>query len=149
MKMKKACEATNLTERAIRLYIAKGLITPSQQNGLIDFSPADIQHLRDIGCLRQMDFSMEQIGAMIINAGDIPDILAARRDAARAGAAHEEDVFAALSNLDTADLTDLHTLADGIRARSVIPALNFTQFDEITEEERRLASEMASKAVDR
>lgn len=148
MKMKKTCEATNLTERAIRLYITKGLITPSQHNGLIDFSPADIQHLRDIGCLRQMDFSVEQIGAMIASAADIPAILAARRDAARAGAAHEEAVFAALSNLEAGVLTDLHALADGIRARSVVPALNFTQFDEITEEERRLAAAEAGKAVD-
>ena len=54
MKMKKACEATSLTERAIRLYIAKGLITPGQKDGLIDFSPEDIQHLRDISCLRQI-----------------------------------------------------------------------------------------------
>ena len=149
MKMKKACEATNLTERAIRLYISKGLITPNQKDGLIDFSPEDIQHLRDIGCLRQMDFTMEQIGAMIANAKEIPGIMAARRDAALAGSAHEEAVFAALSNLNATELTDLHVLADGIRARSVSPTLNFTQFDEISDEARHLAAAEASVAVDR
>ena len=149
MKMKKACEATNLTERAIRLYISKGLITPGQKEGLIDFSPEDIQHLRDIGSLRQMDFTMEQIGAMIANEEEIPDILAARRDAALSGSAHEEAVFAALSNLNATELTDLHALADGIRARSVSPTLNFTQFDEISDEARHLASAEASAAVDR
>ena len=149
MKMKKACEATNLTERAIRLYISKGLITPNQKDGLIDFTPEDIQHLRDIGCLRQMDFTMEQIGAMIANEEEIPDILAARRDAAQAGSAHEEAVFAALSNLNATELTDLHVLADGIRARSVSPTLNFTQFDEISDEARHLAAAEASAAVDR
>ena len=149
MKMKKACEATNLTERAIRLYISKGLITPGQKDGLIDFTPEDIQHLRDIGCLRQMDFTMEQIGAMIANAEEIPDILTARRDAAQAGSAHEEAVFAALSNLNATELTDLHALADSIRARSVSPTLNFTLFDEISDEARHLASAEASAAVDR
>ena len=149
MKMKKACEATNLTERAIRLYIAKGLITPNQKDGLIDFTPEDIQHLRDIALLRQMDFTMEQIGGMIANAEDIPAILAARREAAQAGSAHEGAVFAALSNLNDVSLTDLHALADSIRARSMSPTLNFSQFDEITEEERCRASAAASKEVER
>ena len=53
MKMKKACEATFLTERAIRLYISKGLITPRQVNGQIDFSPEDIILLQDIALFRQ------------------------------------------------------------------------------------------------
>lgn len=148
MKIKKACEATDLTERAIRLYISKGLIMPRQKDGLIDFSPEDIRLLRDIGLLRQMDFSVEQI-AGLIGGVDIPAILAARRDAALSGADREGEVAAALSSLQAAEMADVHALADGIRARSVIPTLNFTQFDEMSAEARREEARAASRDVDR
>lgn len=149
MKMKKACEATALTERAIRLYISKGLIIPRQKDGLIDFSPEDIQHLRDIALLRQLDFSMEQIAGMQGNAEDIPHILASRLEAAHAGAAHEQEVIALLTTLEPEGCTSLHEVADGIRTNRVTPTLNFTQFDEITDEARQLESMAASKEVDR
>ena len=149
MKMKKACEATALTERAIRLYISKGLIIPCQKDGLIDFSPEDIQHLRDIALLRQLDFSMEQIAGMQDDAANIVPILAARAEAARAGEAHEQEVAALLAHLAPESCAGLHGVADGIRANRVSPVLNFTQFDEITSEERHLESLAASKAVDR
>lgn len=149
MKMKKACEATALTERAIRLYISKGLIIPCQKDGLIDFSQEDIQHLRDIALLRQLDFSMEQIAGMQDDAAHIVPILAARAEAARAGEAHEQEVAALLAHLAPESCTSLHGVADGIRANRVSPVLNFTQFDEITSEERRLESLAACKAVDR
>lgn len=148
MKMKKACEATALTERAIRLYISKGLITPRQVDGLIDFSPEDVQLLRDIALLRQMDFSMEQIAGLISGA-EIPSILAARREAALSGAEQESEVAAALTGLEAADLADIHALADGIRARSVIPALNFAQLDEVDADVRRQEARIASREVDR
>lgn len=148
MKMKKACEATFLTERAIRLYISKGLIAPRQVNGLIDFSPEDVQLLRDIALLRQMDFSVEQIAGMI-SGKEIPAILAARREAALSGAERESAVAAALSGLEAATLTDVHALADGIRARRVSPVLNFAQLDEMDEDVRRQEAAEASQAVDR
>lgn len=149
MKMKKACEATALTERAIRLYISKGLIVPRQKDGLIDFSPEDIQLLRDIGCLRQLDFSVEQIAGMIGQAEDIPYIVAARIDAALAGAGHEQMVSEALTGLEPEALGSLHALTDGIRAQRVSPELNFAQFDEISDEDRQAESLTASHEVDR
>lgn len=149
MKMKKACEATALTERAIRLYISKELIVPRQKDGLIDFSPEDIQLLRDIGCLRQLDFSVEQIAGMIGQAEDIPYIVAARIDAALAGAGHEQMVSEALTGLEPEALGSLHALTDGIRAQRVSPELNFAQFDEISDEDRQAESLTASHEVDR
>lgn len=149
MKMKKACEATALTERAIRLYIRKGLILPQQREGLIDFSPEDIRLLQDIALLRQLDFSIEQIAGMIEDAQNIPVVIAARRDAARAGAERENQVCEALTGLEASALGSLRTVTDGIRAQRVIPVLNFTQFDEISDEERRQESSAAIAEVDR
>lgn len=147
MKMKKACEATSLTERAIRLYISKGLITPRQKDGLIDFSPEDVQRLQDIALLRQADFSMEQIARMLANASDIPAILAARSDAARAGAEHESELYGILTALEPGEMINLHTLSDGIRARRIIPAPDFARFDEISDESRQAETHFARREV--
>lgn len=57
--------------------------------------------------------------------------------------------MAALTGLATKELAGLHALADGIRASSVNPALNFIQFDEMPDEVRRIASAEASKEVER
>lgn len=149
MKMKKACEATALTERAVRLYISKGLITPRQKDGLIDFSPEDIQLLQDIALLRQMDFTMEQIAGMQRKVEDIPAILAARLDAARAGAAHEQEVLVVLDGLGNECHASLRGVADGIRAGWVMPEPNFARFDEISEELRQQETLHASMTVDR
>lgn len=149
MKMKKACEATTLTERAIRLYISKGLIVPQQRDGLIDFSAEDITLLQDIALLRQMDFSIEQIAGMLSDAQNIPAIIAARRDAARAAAERENQVCEALTGLESASMSSLHAMTDGIRAQRVVPALNFTQFDELNDEERQQESSAAMIEVDR
>lgn len=149
MKMKKACEATYLTERAVRLYISKGLITPQQKNGLLDFSPEDIQHLQDIALFRQLDFTIEQIAGMIAHEADIPAILAARKEATQSSITREDKVLTALIGLESEELSSLHTLADSIRARQVIPAPNFSQFDEIDDDTRRTEALAASQEVDR
>lgn len=147
MKMKKACEATALTERAIRLYISKGLITPRQKDGLIDFSPEDIQLLQDIALLRQADFSMEQIARMLANASDIPAILAARADAACASAEHESELYGILTALEPGETISLHALSDGIRARRIISAPDFARFDEISDELRQTETRLARREV--
>lgn len=137
MKMKKACEATSLTERAIRLYLSKNLIVPRQVNGLIDFSPEDIQHLKDIAVLRQFDFTIEQISSMIHEPAAISDIIRVRLDNAQAGIEHENEVCDILGKLDGETFDSLHSVAAQIREqRAEPPEPDFCRFDEITDEER-------------
>lgn len=148
MKMKKACEVTSLTERAIRLYLSKRLIVPNQVNGIIDFSAEDIQRLRDIATLRQCDFTIEQIASMIADAETIPEILKVRMDSARASADHENEVSEALGKLEAAQCGSIHAIADQIRERRMhAPELYFCQFDEITDEERQQQHQAASEAL--
>jgi DNA-binding transcriptional MerR regulator len=68
MKINEACKRTGLSERAIRFYVEKGLITPKSQiiNGrtTIEYSQADIELLRDIATLRNAEFSIADILAM-------------------------------------------------------------------------------------
>lgn len=68
MKINEACKRTGLSERAIRFYVEKGLLTPKSQiiNGrtTTEYSEADIELLRDIAALRNAEFSIADILAM-------------------------------------------------------------------------------------
>jgi len=112
MKMKKACETTALTERAIRLYMKKKLISPRQCNGIIDFAGEDIQQLKDIALLRKFDFTIEQISSMIHDAASISDVILHRTESAHANSEHEENVHEVLKTLDLKRLSSLHLVAD-------------------------------------
>ena len=68
MQMKEVCSRTGLTERTVRFYIEKGLLSPgrSWRNGreYLDFSEGDIRALERIAALRRCFFTLEQIGSM-------------------------------------------------------------------------------------
>ena len=66
MKIKEVIAKTGLTDRAIRLYIENGLVTPENEksyNGRnnYNFTQTDIEHFEQIALLRKADFSLEQI----------------------------------------------------------------------------------------
>lgn len=149
MKMKKACEATSLTERAVRLYISKGLIVPCQNEGLIDFSPEDIRLLKDIALLRQLGFSIERISGMLAAPQNIPSTIAERIECARNEMAHSAKVCRLLDGMADASFDSIHAAANMIRGRQVNPEPNFAQFDELTNEERQQEREMAARDLAR
>ena len=67
MKIGEVLEKTGLTDRAVRLYIEHGLITPSIEKSYSGrksfvFSDEDVEKLRRISILRKADFSIAQIG---------------------------------------------------------------------------------------
>ena len=68
MKIKEVCKRTGLSERAIRFYVEKGLLTPKSQviNGrtTMEYGEADIEVLKDIATLRNAEFSIADILAM-------------------------------------------------------------------------------------
>lgn len=66
MKMKEVLDRTGLTDRAVRLYIANGLVEPECSRGYTgrnnyEFSEEDVEVLQKIALLRKADFSIEQI----------------------------------------------------------------------------------------
>lgn len=74
MKMKEVISLTGLTDRAVRLYISSGLISPNDEESYsgrsnIDFSEADVELLKKIALLRKAGFSIAQIKS-IISGGD-------------------------------------------------------------------------------
>lgn len=66
LKIKEVIEKTELTDRAIRLYMENGLIDPyckEAYNGRknIDFSEEDVEQLKNIALLRKAGFSIAEI----------------------------------------------------------------------------------------
>ncbi len=69
MKIKEVTEKTELTERAIRLYIENGLVAPNVNESYsgrrnIEFSDEDVEKLKSISVLRKAGFSISQIKLM-------------------------------------------------------------------------------------
>ena len=69
MKMKEVTEKTELTERAVRLYIENGLVAPSINESYsgrrnVEFSAEDVERLKSISVLRKAGFSIAQIKLM-------------------------------------------------------------------------------------
>lgn len=150
MKMKKACELTALTERAIRLYLARNLLAPRQVNGTLDFSDEDIARLRDIALLRQMGFSVEQIFTIIHRPESIADILRLRLNSAQEDircAAHVRDTLLSIQGQSIPSLAELASLLR--TQRPSMPSPDFGRFDEISEEDRRLEADSAAQGLSR
>ena len=75
MKMKDVITETGLTDRAIRLYIENGLVSPSCSESYagrknIEFSAEDIAKLNNIATLRKAGFSIAEIKLM--SSGQVP-----------------------------------------------------------------------------
>ena len=75
MKIKDVITETGLTDRAIRLYIENGLVTPSCSENYagrknIDFTQDDVETLKNIATLRKAGFSINEIKQ--IRLGDEP-----------------------------------------------------------------------------
>ena len=66
MKIKEVITKTDLTDRAIRLYIENGLVTPYCDESYsgrknLDFSEDDVEKLKNIAILRKAGFSLSEI----------------------------------------------------------------------------------------
>ncbi len=66
MKMKDVLEQTGLTDRAVRLYMENGLISPSCNESYagrknIEFSEEDVEALKNVATLRKAGFSINEI----------------------------------------------------------------------------------------
>ena len=75
MKMKDVIEQTDLTDRAIRLYMENGLISPTYSENYagrknIEFSDEDIEALKNVATLRKAGFSINEI--KLLKQGTVP-----------------------------------------------------------------------------
>lgn len=104
MRMKAVCEATGLTDRAVRFYIEEGLIEPDYTESYtgrktFDFSEADVRQLRDIAVLRKFDFTVAEIRAMLHDPEQIAPTVEALRQRKRLALQEEQALLLALERL--------------------------------------------------
>ncbi|MBO5273130.1 MAG: MerR family transcriptional regulator [Clostridia bacterium] len=107
MRMKEVCERTGLTDRAVRLYIDSGLLTPERVRmysgrSSIHFSEEDVAVLDSVAVLRKAGFSIADIKRMMDIPCDIPAVIAAHRRALEADIADKKAILATLSGVSTA-----------------------------------------------
>lgn len=112
MKMKEICEATELTERAVRFYVQEQLVTPhAQRRGgrtWLDFSETDVERLQAIAVLRKAGFTIEEIRSMGLNfQKNAPDAAFALRRRLREAI----DSYERLSSVDTVQADSLEHYA--------------------------------------
>ena len=83
MKIKQAAAQCGLTEKAIRLYEEKGLISPpmTEINGRMfrDYDEETVSRLQTISALRRAFFSLEQIAEILDHPENIPTVFASYR----------------------------------------------------------------------
>ena len=84
MQMKEICEITGLTDRAVRLYIENGLLSPAVESNYagrrsIRFTEEDAEILSAIAALRRAEFSLSAIREMQTDPARIPAIIAEHR----------------------------------------------------------------------
>lgn len=103
MKMKEVCQRTGLTERAVRLYIAKGLVSTAvdRRSGrnFREFTEAQAHTLSCVAALRQVEFSLEEIRQMQENPEEIPSLVAAHRERLQQEATQRQTVIGCLEAL--------------------------------------------------
>lgn len=115
MRIKEVCKQTNLTDKAIRLYINSNLISPSYQenyNGRknYDFSQKDVEKLKCIAILRRYDFSIQSIKEMMENPNSIDLILDEQTELTKQTFAQSSMILTNLKNAQEQTLSSVEDL---------------------------------------
>ena len=79
MKIREVMNQTGLTEKTIRFYVEKGLVSPAgyESNGreYREYSPDDVRQLQQVADLRRAYFSIGDILLMKESPERIPEVL--------------------------------------------------------------------------
>ena len=148
LRMKDACARTGLTERAVRLYVEKGLLHPLQEEQndrvLTFFSEEDIARLEDIAVLRKAGFSIDSIVTMTKYPQTIGDIVKEQLEKTAKEAEDSRAVTELLQNAARENCRTVHELCTALNRepmRSIpVPHTDsepdFSKFEDATEQER-------------
>ena len=129
MRIKEVCERTGLTDRAIRLYMESGLVSPKQETNYMGrrsyiFSEEDVRVLEAVATLRRADFSIADIVHMQASAESLPRIVSEHRQRLAEEIATKENILRTLHQYDSGaqkDYFDLATAISSSASRNSIP----------------------------
>ena len=154
MKIKEVCERTGLTERTVRFYQQKGLLTPHtyEQNlkTYYDYSEKDIQRLEEVAMLRRCGFSIEEL--FLIRDGDVealPEICRKHLSALREENSRQQFQLQVMEQLEYKTFSSkqdfMNSVASAFRSQQTTPPPipagdvmpDFSKFDTETPEEKQ------------
>ncbi len=129
MRMKDMIQRTGLTDRAIRLYIEEGLLSPSAESDYTGrrsfiFSAEDADKLETIATLRRAGFSIAEIRDMQTTPDRCTVLLDARRQTLAEEIDQKQEILAILSAIPTDRPLTCTEIADRIRtpaSQQIIP----------------------------
>lgn len=123
MKIKAVCDRTELSDRAIRLYIDSGLLAPDKTENYagrrsFDFSEDDVVRLDRIAALRASGFSIAQIREILQNPDCIPSVVSEVTESKEEEQGRGARVLDLLHSLD-GEIASFDELADRLRGGEV------------------------------
>lgn len=151
MKIKQAAARCGLTEKAIRLYEEKGLISPpmTEVNGRMfrDYDEETVARLQTISVLRRAFFSMEQIADILDHPENIPTVFASYRAELHQKYTDLKPLLERAEELDTNALSSAAEVSAAMTApgahgvsEQALPPLHFRVWDEEqSRDEREIA----------
>ncbi len=117
MKIKEVIEKTKLTDRAIRLYIDNGLVSPGIEENYsgrknIEFSENDVERLNQIALLRKAGFSISDIKEIISDDEKIEEIVRKFIDETDEEIKNKTEVVERLKSISFDEKVSLKNLCD-------------------------------------
>lgn len=117
MKIKQVCEATGLTDRAIRYYIEEGLAAPAYTENYMgrrayDFTGEDVAALNHVAILRKFGFTVEEIRRILADPQESIAVLAEVRARKEETLRQEGENLDALSRLEAEKVYTVAELAE-------------------------------------
>ena len=117
MKIKQVCEATGLTDRAIRYYIEEELLSPSYTENYMgrrayDFTEEDVAALNHVATLRKFGFTVEEIRRILTDPQESIAVLTEVRARKEETLRQEGENLDALSRLEAEKAYTVAELAE-------------------------------------
>ena len=121
MKIKEVIAKTGLTDRAIRLYIENGLVTPENEksyNGRnnYNFTQTDVEHFEQIALLRKADFSLEQIKTLKSGGESAKEVLIAYLATKKESVVTGQKIVDALKDIPQQEIVTIDYVCEKIKA---------------------------------
>lgn len=121
MKIKEVITKTDLTDRAIRLYIENGLVSPSISENYsgrknIEFSDDDLITLQNIATLRKAEFSIAEIKSIIESPSECKRVLESFLTNKHERIEADTKIVEALSPLLNSEEPDINSICENLNA---------------------------------
>lgn len=121
LRIGQIAERTGLSAKALRLYEARGLLTPDARSdsGYRLYGTKALARLAEIGVLRRAGFTLAEVAVLLQREGTATNLIESRIVALRREVQMKSAALAALEQawrrLDPASSTDIEQLMEGIR----------------------------------